>query len=174
MARKRYKPEEIVNKLREVDVAPSVEPIDPETLAAQLHGHISSLEEIRRHGTLEEQKAFLRGFIDRIEVDPRQDRALLYWLKITALPAGTTNRAEMSFPMVAGARLRLQLNNFSILNHSGIAGGPCSSRTLQNHLSEFAENLGIHPVDIPIAALVACEEEVLTVLRHIEDVLGVG
>ena len=90
--------------LAECHAAPEREPLDPRALAAELRESVGRLDEIRTCGTVEEQKTFLRGFIDRIEVRPRVGEALVYWKKIPAPSAAGANGAGMSFMVVAGAR----------------------------------------------------------------------
>jgi len=80
------------------------EPVDPRTLAAELRAYVDRLDEIRSFGTAEEQKTFLRGFIDRIEVKPWEAEALVFWKKLPAPPATGSNGTGMSFTVVAGAR----------------------------------------------------------------------
>ena len=87
------------------------EPVDPRSLDAELRAYVGRLDEIRSFGTVEEQKTFLRGFIDRIEVKPREGEALVFWKKLPAPPATGSNGARMSFTVVAGARSdRVQRN----------------------------------------------------------------
>jgi len=48
--------------------------------------YLGRLDEIRSSGTVEGQKTFLRGFIDRIEVKPREGEALVLWKKTPGSP----------------------------------------------------------------------------------------
>ena len=75
----------------------------PRALVAELRAYMGRLEVIRGYGTVEEQKTFLRGFIERIEVNPKEGDALVFWKTIPAPPAARTNGAGMSFTVVAGA-----------------------------------------------------------------------
>jgi len=75
-------------------------------LAAELRAFVGRLGEIRAHGPVEEQKTFLREFIDRIEVNPKAGDAVVYWKKIPAPSASGANGAGMSFTVVAGARYK--------------------------------------------------------------------
>ncbi len=47
--------------LAECEAAPQVAQVDPRALAAELRAQVAQLEAIRAHGTVEEQKTFLRG-----------------------------------------------------------------------------------------------------------------
>jgi DNA invertase Pin-like site-specific DNA recombinase len=93
--------------LEERAAGPQTTPIDPMALAAELRAYVGRLDEVRNSGPVEEQKTFLRGFIERIDVNPREGQALICWKKIPAPPAAATNGAGMSFTMVAGAGSRL-------------------------------------------------------------------
>ncbi len=90
--------------LAECEAAPHAESVDPRALAGELRAYVGRLDEIRSCGSVEEQKTFLRGFIERIEVKPREGEALIFWKKLPAPPATGSNGAGMSFTVVAGAR----------------------------------------------------------------------
>ena len=91
-----------------IEAAPQMEPVDQRAVAVELRAYVGRLDEIRSCGTVEEQKTFLRGVIDRIEVRPREGEALVFWKKLPAPPATGSNGAGMSITVVAGARYSVE------------------------------------------------------------------
>jgi DNA invertase Pin-like site-specific DNA recombinase len=73
--------------------------LDADALADEIAGTISGFEELFEKGTLEEKKEFIRLFVESIELNAEERRAVLRIRKFPA-PVGT---GKSSFEMVAGA-----------------------------------------------------------------------
>jgi hypothetical protein len=72
---------------------------------------MEGFEVVFKEGTLEEQKEFIRLFVDEIKLDAVGKRAMLYIRKFPALT--TLSTGNSAFEMVAGGRYEAQKQSFS-------------------------------------------------------------
>ena len=74
--------------------------VDIDATVDDIMGTVESFEDLFPHGTLEEQKEFVRPWVEKIELDPDKRVGKVY-IKKFLLPANGTGKP--SFEMVAGA-----------------------------------------------------------------------
>ncbi len=84
--------------------------LDADALADEIAGTISGFEELFEEGTLEEKKEFIRLFVESIELNAEERRAVLRIRKFPAPESLGTGKS--SFEMVAGARSEHQKKPF--------------------------------------------------------------
>ncbi len=99
---------DLLSRLAEL-ASPKHKEVDINATVDEVMASVKGFEDLFPHGTLEEQKEFIRLWVEKIELDPDKRVGKVYMKKFP-LPANGNGNA--SFEMVAGARYTHQKRNF--------------------------------------------------------------